>query len=63
MIRSNNNSYVLKCYINLFNIVSVEMGSSRQFNCPSYANNLYTIYTQSTKKLKKIFTYFHSQNQ
>ena len=47
MINSNNNSYVLKCYINLFNIVPDEMESSRQFNCPSYAKNLYTTYTQS----------------
>ena len=55
----NNNIYCAKCYINLFNIVPVGMESSRQFNCPSYANKLYTKYTQPKKKLKKIFTYFH----
>ena len=33
----NNNKYVLKCYINLFNIVPVEMESVGQFNCHSYA--------------------------
>ena len=43
----NNNIYCAKCYINLFNIVPDEMESSRQFNCPSYANKLYTNYTQS----------------
>jgi len=43
MNNSNNNKYVLKCYINLFNIVPVEMEGSRQFNCHSYANKLYTI--------------------
>ena len=60
MNSSNNNSYVLKCYINLFNIVPVEMESGGQFNCHSYANKLYTIYSQFEKNYKKIFTYFHS---
>ena len=43
MNSSNNDNLCLKYYINLFNIVPVEMESSRQFNCPSYANKLYTI--------------------
>ena len=42
MTSSNNNIYECKCYINLFNIVPVEMESSPQFNCVSYAKNLYT---------------------
>lgn len=53
MTNSNNNSYVLKCYINLFNIVPVEMEGSGQFNCPSYANKLYTFYSQIKKNLIK----------
>ena len=62
MINSNINKYVLKCYINLFNIVPVEMESSRQFNCHSYANKLYTNYSHPKKILKKFLTYFHSHN-
>ena len=60
MISSNNNKYVLKCYINLFDIVPVEMEGSRQFNCHSYANKLCTFYSQFKKNYKKIFfTCFH----
>ena len=62
MITSNNDNICCKCYINLFNIVPVEMEGSRQFNCPSYANKLYTSYSQFKKFLKKIFTCFHSRN-
>lgn len=42
MNSSNNDNLCLKYYINLFNIVPVKMEGSRQFNCPSYANKLYT---------------------
>ena len=58
MNSSNNNSYVLKCYINLFNIVPDVKESSPQFNCPSYANKLYTNYSQHKKNYKKILLMF-----
>ena len=62
MNSSNNDNLCFKYYINLFNIVPVEMEGSRQFNCPSYANKLYTIYSHFKKNYKKIFTCFYSQN-
>ena len=42
MITSNNNNLCVKCYISLSYTVPVEMESSPQFNCVSYAKNLYT---------------------
>ena len=59
MTNSNNDNICCKCYINLFNIVPVEMGSSRQFSVIAMAiNNLLTTY----KKIIKKITYFHSHN-
>ena len=43
MITSNNNNLCVKYYITLSYVVPVEMESARQFNCPSYAKNIYTI--------------------
>lgn len=58
MTLSNINIYELKCYINLFNVVSDRMGS-----CTALAmlRSIYNILT-TLKKFKKNFTYFHSHN-
>ena len=42
MITSNINNICVKYYITLSYVVPVEMESSRQFFCPSYAKELYT---------------------
>lgn len=52
MTNSNNDNLCCKCYINLFNIVPDEMGSSRQFIVIATAiNNLFTTYKKIIKKL------------
>lgn len=43
MNSSNNDNLCLEYYINLYDIVPVEMESSRQLYCHSYANKLYII--------------------
>ena len=42
MITSNNNNLCVKYYITLSYVVSERKGKFRQFNCPSYAKELYT---------------------